>query len=905
MPEDTVAVRPAEPTGPGEPAGSAGSVTPVRPIRVAGAVDLHADIPELVARLGRAVRRDDALDAYLGACAIAQIMEDRAEGTDTVVRRLAAMLGGGGPLGRPVRLLARLQAARRRLLGGRSLRTRREGADALVSLLADDVVGGRGIAEQARALIQSAAAWASAADASVARPPSCFRSFDQHPRDCAELARRFAQRHPDRGAAVVVLGVRTSGGYLAPLIAAFLRRQGYDSTAATLRPGGPLPHRALAGLRGACQPGRVIVVDDPPSSGAALAKAVRAARACGFAATQVVALYASFADEAARALPREVPRIVLSAKDWHIRKLLSPQSVAEFVRETFADHDILEVVSDEPGLPTRAGHLGVRATVWLRSERGVHRLDLRAEGVGTGYLGRHAYDVASRMPGITPRVYALRDAVMLRAAGEPLAPAAVPLDAAADYVAARRERLRVARDRSALLSGRQPAWEVAGRIFAVGFGRLGPAVRPLLIDPPLRALTEAKTPCLTDGTTVLTGWETTPDGSVYKSDFDDGCFSHLDLACYDAGYDLAGAAVGQPESEAALLARYEARTGEWIDPARWCVYRSVQAWNLRRAADSAAAETESEPVDATRARTRALQDLFGRLYLGDLAEEPAGPWVVLDVDGVLELDFGGVPAPTTASMTALRALRAHGYRVLLATGRSLPEVRDRCVAYRLAGGVAEYGAVATDAHTGSVYDLVTAANWNRQRRVLMEELAAFPEVRLDPRYRWAVRAQGLRAALGTLPGTVAVPGDAQTDFIPAGVEKAAGVRALLALLGEHHAEVALAVGDTAMDLGILRMAKLGLAPGHAGRAVRDEGVRCTRAPYQAGLAQAVGRLIGHRPGSCAQCAPPVLTPGERLLTSLVSVGERGRLGLAPALLGLAARRIRPGARIPNEETPCS
>ncbi|MBR7835938.1 HAD family phosphatase [Actinospica durhamensis] len=905
MPEDTVAARPAEPTEPGDqgPAEPAESATPVRPIRVAGAVDLHADVPELVVRLGRAVRRDDALDAYLGACALAQIMEDRAEGTDTFVRRLTAMLSDGGLLGRAVRLVARLQTARRLLFGGRSLRTRREGARALVSLLADDVVGGRGIDEQARALIQSAAGWASAADAALARPPSCFRSFDQHPRDCAELARRFAQRHPDRGAPVVVLGVRTSGGYLAPLIAAFLRRQGYDAEAATVRPGGPLPRRALAGLRAGAQPGRVVVVDDPPSSGAALAKAVRAARACGFAAAQVVTLYASFAEEAAGALPREVPRIVLGAKDWHIRKLLSPQSVAEFVRETFADHDILEVVSDEPGLPTRAGHLGVRATVWLRSERGVHRLDLRAEGVGTGYLGRHAYDVASRLPGTTPRVYALRDAVMLRAAGEPLAAAAVPLAAAADYVAARRERLRVARDRSALLGGRQPAWEVAGRIFAAGFGRLGPAVRPLLIDPPLRELTAAKTPCLTDGTTVLTGWETTPDGSLYKSDFDDGCFSHLDLACYDAGYDLAGAAVGQPESESALLARYEARTGEWIAPARWCVYRSVQAWNLRRAADGAA--SDAEPVEAIRAQTRALQELFGRLYLGDLAEEPAGPWVVLDVDGVLELDFGGVPAPTIASMTALRALRAHGYRVLLATGRSLPEVRDRCVAYRLAGGVAEYGAVATDAHTGSVYDLVTAANWNRQRRVLMEELAAFPEVRLDPRYRWAVRAQGLRAALGTLPGTVAVPGDAQTDFIPAGVGKAAGVRALLALLGEHHAEVALAVGDSAMDLGILRMAKLGLAPGHAGRALRDEGVRCTRAPYQAGLAQAAGRLIGHRPGSCAQCAPPDLTPGERLITSLVSVGERGRLGLVPALLGLAGRRIRPGARISNEETPCS
>jgi hypothetical protein len=864
---------------------------PALPANVAAgpAVDLHADIPELVSRLEQALTREDAIDAYLAACAIAQIMDDRAEGTDTVVRRLTAMLGDRGPVRRVVRLAANAQALRRSMLKRRAARAHRAEAERLVTLLADDVSGGRaGIGAPAGALIRaSAQAWAQAADAGLARPPSCFRSFDQHPRDCDELARRFAQRHPDRDAAVLVLGVRTSGAYLAPLIAASLRTRGFRGVAATMRPGGPLPLGALAAARGGPNPGWVLVVDDPPSSGASMAKAVAAVRRRGFAGAQVVALYASFADEAARALPRDVPRIVLGAKDWHIRTLLGARSVGELVREAFAGHDILEVVSDDPGLPCRAGHLGVRASVWLRGEAGVRRLDLRAEGVGTGYLGRHALDVAASLPGIAPRVHALRDGVMLRTAGEPLAGAAVPLDAAAGYVAARRERLRLAHDRSGLLRGRQPAWEVAGRIFSAGFGRLGALARPLLIDPPLRALTAAAAPCLTDGTTVLDGWETGADGALLKADFDDGCFSHLDLACYDAAYDLAGVAVGQPESEAALLARFEAVTGERIDPARWCVYRCVQAWHRRRVG-------AEEGLDARRAQARALQALFGRLFLADLDAEPTGPFVVLDVDGVLELDFGGVPSPTIASMTALRALRAHGYRVLLATGRSLPEVRDRCAAYRLAGGVAEYGAVATDARTGSVFDLVTAENWERQRKVLREELAAFPHVRLDPKYRWCVRAEGFRGELGTLPGTVAVPGDAQTDFIPFGVGKAAGVRTLLALLGEHRAEVALAVGDTEMDLGILRMAALGLAPGHAGRAVREAGVRRTRRPYQAGLADAVARLIGHRPGACAQCAPPEPTPAERFVTSLVSVGQRGRGGLVPALIGLAGQRIRLG-----------
>ena len=100
-----------------------------------------------------------------------------------------------------------------------------------------------------------------------------------------------------------------------------------------------------------------------------------------------------------------------------------------------------------------------------------------------------------------------------------------------------------------------------------------------------------------------------------------------------------------------------------------------------------------------------------------------GPWCVLDVDGVLETSLSGFPVSTPAGMLALRALRAHGYRVLLATGRSLPEVRDRCRAYGLSGGVAEYGAVAYDAATGRSAGLVAEHDG-----ALTDLLSAVPSV---------------------------------------------------------------------------------------------------------------------------------------------------------------------------------
>ena len=46
--------------------------------------------------------------------------------------------------------------------------------------------------------------------------------------------------------------------------------------------------------------------------------------------------------------------------------------------------------------------------------------------------------------------------------------------------------------------------------------------------------------------------------------------------------------------------------------------------------------TELARLDPVRIQDRAIQQLYTRLYLADLDDEPRGPWCVLDLDGVLE-----------------------------------------------------------------------------------------------------------------------------------------------------------------------------------------------------------------------------------------------------------------------------
>src|SRR2546429_372160 len=72
----------------------------------------------------------------------------------------------------------------------------------------------------------------------------------------------------------------------------------------------------------------------------------------------------------------------------------------------------------------------------------------------------------------------------------------------------------------------------------------------------------------------------------------------------------------------------------------------------------------------------------------------------LDVDGILEDDALGFSATDVTGAAALSLLRRGGVAVVLNTGRSLAEVRERAACFGLVGGVAGYGAAVCDA----VYD---------------------------------------------------------------------------------------------------------------------------------------------------------------------------------------------------------
>ncbi|WP_161369990.1 HAD hydrolase family protein [Streptomyces sp. SID5643] len=894
--------------------------------------DLYADVTELHRGLVDSAERGNPLDAFLYAAGLVQVCEDHLAGTPWLLSRAAAQLDGtrtGTVLGRALNgavTTTGLTPGTRRLRAW--LPVPRQLTDALADAVtarpADAGNDRSGIPEPSVVLLERLGAQVpppltDLLRHSVLRPPSCFRSFDQHPRDIVALVRRFAGTHPDRNRPLLVIGVRTSGSYMAPLAGAALRAEGYARvTVRTTRPAGGTVRADAAALRRAGRDGTLaLLIDDPPITGGSLVGVARALLRAGFSADRVVVLVAAFADRPVPAFLPGQPRIVLPPRSWHIRDLLGVAHLRRTLAALLPDQEVLGLKADEPGLPSRWSRLRVPLTARVRSGAGDRDVHMLAQGAGTGYFGRHTLAVAEALDGLVPRVHGFHDGVLLseRRFGENGLPPdlaathQIPAGDVVRYVVQRRARVPLAADRSPLLRGCQPVWEIAARMFAGRCGRLGSPLRPLLVDPLVRDLLQTSSASLVDGQMTDGRWSPGPGGWT-KADFNEGYFSHLDLAAYDAVYDLSGAAQARLDLENGLLAAYERLTDSRVPAARWCVYGVAHGWNTERLIHAGACAGPGE-ADARRARARAVQEFLAGLYLRDAPDAAAtvpsdeaatGGWCALDVDGVLESDLSGAPASSPAGMLALRGLRAHGYHVLPATGRPVPELIDRCRAYDLQGGVAEYGALVYDAERNRCVPLVTGPDRAGLTRLLLE----LPSVSLDPQYQCCVRVSrgwgaGRRALdAGTVlqvasrpeaDGFVVVQGETQTDFVPADVDKATGLAVLLDMLGAPEGtRPVLAVGDSAGDIPMLRWARHGFAPANAAPEVRAAGITVLRRPYQAGLADAVTRLLGHSPGRCPGCRAPSLSSADAALAALLGIPEAGRAGMPVRLARLLRAR---------------
>jgi hydroxymethylpyrimidine pyrophosphatase-like HAD family hydrolase len=960
------------------------------------AANLLIDLAGLARLLARELEVGNDLDAFLFAAGINQILEDHLHSDTLQLRRAAPYLGRlpspAGPastaaLGATAGLARALRRADPR--ERQALRWQRR-FSTLVQLLAaaavdlsdgagDPAALGKRLPEgESRVELRRLAHESlTALDKlprvllrQLVRQPTSFRSLDQQPADLSTIVDKFSLDHPDRDVPLLLVGVRTSGSYLAPLYRVYLESAGYrDVRVMTIRPEHdclPWEVRQIRALvRGE---GLLLVADDPPKTGAALAACLERFERMGVRRGSIVLLL-PLLEEADSPPPRLAgySAVTLPRTEWAIQERFASPALAAALNELLIGRTIrlsspegekervtVEAVRSARPLqlpPVTGFQVGSalrrhsRALVRVRLlEAGTGREfdhDVYVKGVGLGYFGEHSAVVAGALAEFLPELYGIRHGLLFRrwlqdgnrieqpGSAEELDQLGARIG---DYVYARNQRLAVAEDVAPRSGGVQ---DQVVKLLARSFGRLALPSRVLLRSATRRLLRVDRASVI-DGSMSPSQWFRAPAsgsaaGTLLKVDYDERAFSNQDtvvdeLYSFDPIFDLAGAAAdfairsNQPALESRFETRvrlaFEARAGVAVPAERWLLYQLLHATSqiefLQEALEVQEGLADGGPASATgpdadhvaraadaarRAMARFEQRYLAGLFLAEARSEADGPICAIDVDGVLEVAALGYSSSTPLGILCLRALICHGYRPVLATGRSLDDVRDRCFAYGLRGGVAEYGAVVYDTVHDRAIELLTEEQRGKLDR-LRSALGQIRGVHVDAAHQRSVRASlgdaaGVRrplpmglatdvlAAQGLVDQFRLVHGDAQTDFVLNGVDKGRGLQALLqACTGGRPADdrkpLALAVGDTELDLPMLGLARMAFAPANADKKVREAGVEVTSGDCQQGLARAVARLVGHYPGTCPICAAPAQNPDSELLLAVLSAQSAAR-----------------------------
>jgi len=252
---------------------------------------------------------------------------------------------------------------------------------------------------------------------------------------------------------------------------------------------------------------------------------------------------------------------------------------------------------------------------------------------------------------------------------------------------------------------------------------------------------------------------------------------------------------------------------------------------------------------------------------------------------------------------AIRTLKRHGFVPVLASGRSLREVTDRCGRFRLCAGVAEYGSVMWV--TGETVCLASGEELAQLRR-LRDILSRMENAIVDPAYEHSVRVFQYRGALrramplewmddllraNGLDRLRVIAGEDQLDVVGSDCNKG---RAVLLLQQRLRARELHAAGDTMEDVSVLGLADRAYAPANVrGDVVAAMGSRAlfvARHRRQRGLLE-IAHVAAHgRSRSCQACEPEPPAGDDATLLRVFGIRDRSRVGRLRDLVGRGALR---------------
>jgi len=762
--------------------------------------------------------------------------------------------------------------------------------------------------------------------------PAFFRSRDFAPEDCFELGRKFVAASSDGKRPIMVMGLRTAGSFLAPLLCAYLRNAGFTADWIAVRPKKGLAaweHSALT--RASSQRARVLMIDESIHSGHTIGIAVELLRASGFSDEDVTILnpaepaYPDWKKSLTLQCLCKVHVITLTPDERYKQRLLESQVAEDRLREYFKGRgyrraDVLpSTLTNERNVQWQSAppeRVDVRLKriyeVLLEDAQGNRELRfVLGKSVGCGWLAYHSFIAAQRLAEFTAPVLGLRNGILYtewipqreRATWEPELRGEV-INQIAMYVAARTKRLNYSSDPTRDLAGdgRHKGIErLASCLSRAYSSRIVAALRRRRIQ---QQLANQNSPAvMTDSKMSPEEW-IVAGSRIFKVDFEHHAQGKNELGMADPAFDLADAIFHHRLSDqesAELVCRYAEQSGDTGAHGRLFLNKLlVGLWNQDLASLGLQnsrllprrQEFHSKYIAAWNFLIQETLKECGKL-ISHAPQAPGWhtPLAVADVDGVLDRMVFGFPCTTASGIRAISLLHAHGFAVALNTARTLDEVKQYCFAYGFAGGVAEYGSVVWDRVTDREIALVSDAS-RKQLDRMRHALAQMPGIFLNDDYKHSLRAftyQGDRTApvptmlakdllakLGCDRVRIHQTG-LDTAIIAKEADKGAGLKAMLQMT-EIAAHDVTTFGDTDPDLDMFRISNAAYAPGHipCRREAMLLGCRVASAPYQPGLLESVRHLVHPDGSTCEKCMAVDTKWTERnstLFTALLAAAD--------------------------------
>ena len=769
-----------------------------------------------------------------------------------------------------------------------------------------------------------------------ARIPAAYRSQDLTHHDFISLSQKYSEKHDDKERPHVVIGLRTAGSYFAPVVGAYLKKEGYKQVSfLTMRPKSYIPCWEEIQIKKHVQSNaRFIVVDEPPGTGKTLTRCVEILKDLGVnreLITLLVPIHPAGRDWLDASLKYSLSHseiITLEPEEWHKEKLLSPRAFGRMVspyfkqlgfeeieiKENDETEKINEVLKQNPG-----GEYHVRLKrvyqVTPKNNSDQHNSFLvMGKSVGWGWLGYHAALIANHLADFVPNVYGVHNGIMYLEwvngckeinAGRKK-PSEANLQTLSAYISQRTNQLRLAENPTPFLSSyRESGLQSIAIILSKVFGSKLAILKRGWVRKRLEKL-PCPVPTLLDAKMMKGEWINSENGLI-KADFEHHGFSKTaSHNIVDPAYDLAAAMfefeLADREKDE-LMQRYIQATGDETVHQRLFYFKLLYGSEAMGEVMDKFNKLEYRPLyhELNRRFVRAWNFLVSettRHLAGYCAGEPVACWktplFVMDIDDVLDKNIFGFPSTTQNGVLAISLLRAHDIPGVVNTARSLDEVKDYCRHYGLVGGIAEYGSVIWDAVEQKT-DMLVSAKALAELAVLREELSHLPGTFINPFYTYSIRAYHYdrqktlpvpEATISELFGRLGIKHlkahrtHIDTAILDSAVDKGKALLRLKELKGINQGRIA-AVGDSEADLPMLIVADQGFLLNNSSvelkRNARHFGITIVPASFQAGLLEAVKLFLHGSNGKKCQHDRMVMKngkPHKDLMRELIQIADQ-------------------------------